>query len=139
MNESIKNHLISVKRKNIKLNKNEFHSKFSSKNFFRPVKLNIRFLLLDQGYKEGIDVFDVKYLHLFDDLLTDSDRKQAIGRGTRFCGQKGLDFNPVLGWPLHVFKYNLLIPDKLQQHYDAENSFEIVMRESGLDINKLID
>ena len=99
---------------------------------------DIRFLLIDQGYKEGIDVFDVKYVHLFDNLLTDSDRKQAIGRGTRFCGQKGLKFNPVLGWPLHVFKYNLLIPDKLQTHYDAENSFEIVMRESGLDINKLI-
>lgn len=99
---------------------------------------NIRFLLIDQGYKEGIDVYDVKYLHLFDDLLTDSDYKQVIGRGTRHCGQKGLDFNPVIGWPLHVFKYNLLIPDKLKKHYDAENSFEIVMRESGLDINKLI-
>ena len=70
---------------------------------------NIRFLLLDQGFKEGIDVFDVKYVHLFDDLTTPSDEKQAIGRGTRFCGQKGLEFHPELGWALHVFKYKLKI------------------------------
>lgn len=43
---------------------------------------NIRYLLIDQGFKEGIDVFDVKYVHIFDDLLTPSDEKQAIGRGT---------------------------------------------------------
>jgi hypothetical protein len=99
---------------------------------------NIRFLLLDQGYKEGIDVFDVKYLHIFDDLLTSSDQKQVVGRGTRFCGQKGLEFIPNEGWKLQVFKYNLLIPENLQEFYGTDNSFEIVMKESGLDINKLI-
>jgi hypothetical protein len=95
---------------------------------------NIRFLLLDQGFKEGIDVFDVKYVHLFDDLITPGDEKQAIGRGTRFCGQKGLEFHPELGWPLHVFKYKLKIN---KDKYEEEDAFLLFLKESKIDIHKL--
>jgi len=98
---------------------------------------NVRFLLIDQGFKEGIDVFDVKYVHLFDDLITPSDQKQAIGRGTRFCGQKGLEFNPELGWPLHVFKYKLDLNKKLTDLYDTDDAFMMFIKESKIDINKL--
>jgi len=94
----------------------------------------IRFLLLDQGFKEGIDVFDVKYIHLVDDLITPSDEKQAIGRGTRFCGQKGLTFNPELGWPLHVFKYKLIIDE---DKYGDKDAFLMFIKESNIDIKKL--
>ncbi len=94
----------------------------------------VRFLLIDQGFKEGIDVFDVKYIHLVDDLITPSDEKQAIGRGTRFCGQKGLNFNPELGWPLHVFKYKLNIDEK---KYGDKDAFSIFIKESNIDIKKL--
>jgi hypothetical protein len=94
----------------------------------------VRFLLIDQGYKEGIDVYDVKYIHLVDDLTTPSDEKQAIGRGTRFCGQKGLEFHPELGWPLHIFKYKLEI-DKSK--YGEEDAFMLYIKESGIDIKKL--
>ena len=97
----------------------------------------IRYLIIDQGYKEGIDVFDVKYVHLFDDLISPSDQKQAIGRGTRFCGQKGLEFNAELGWPLHVFKYKLLLNDKLQDEFKTEDAFDLFIKESKIDINKL--
>lgn len=65
----------------------------------------VRFIIVDQGFKEGIDLFDVKYVHLFEPLLP-SDLKQAVGRSTRFCGQSGLKFMPSLGWPLHVFQYD---------------------------------
>lgn len=75
----------------------------------------IRFLIIDQGFKEGIDVFDVKYLHLFEPLITKADEKQAIGRGTRYCGQKGLDFDNKAGWPLHVYKYDLLFDDEMKK------------------------
>jgi len=94
----------------------------------------IRFLLIDQGFKEGIDVFDVKYIHLVDDLITPSDEKQAIGRGTRFCGQKGLKFNPNLGWPLHVFKYKLNIDEK---KYGDKDAFNLYIKESNIDVKKL--
>ena len=95
---------------------------------------NVRFLLIDSGFREGIDVFDVKYIHLVDDLLTPSDEKQAIGRGTRFCGQKGLNFHPELGWPLHVFKYKLIInPEK----YGESDAFMLYIKESNIDLKKL--
>lgn len=71
---------------------------------------NIRFLILDQGYKEGIDVFDIKYIHLFEPTITDADERQAIGRGTRLCGQQGLKFHSEKGWPIHVFRYNSTLP-----------------------------
>jgi len=94
----------------------------------------IRFLLIDQGFKEGIDVFDVKYVHLVDDLLSKSDEKQAIGRGTRFCGQKGLDFHPQLGWPLHVFKYKLIIDEN---KYGFKYAFDLYLKHNNININKL--
>ena len=144
--------------KNLKLN-NEILSKNSYKNFALlcsvqiyskpfPVKLkkeilnifnqrpdningkNIRFIILDPGFKEGIDLFDVKYLHIFEPLITNSDEKQVIGRGTRLCGQKGLTFEPDIGWPLHVFKYNL--------NHKNNNIHDLFLKESGIDINKLL-
>jgi len=98
---------------------------------------NIRYLLIDQGFKEGIDVYDVKYVHIFDDLLTPSDEKQAIGRGTRFCGQKGLEFNPELGWPLHVFKYKLLLNKQMEEKYGDKDAFSLFLKEGKIDIKKL--
>ena len=99
----------------------------------RPDNINgklIRFIILDSGYKEGIDLFDVKYVHIFEPLITPSDEKQVIGRGTRFCGQKGLEFIPNIGWPLHVFKYNLIDDNNINLH-------ELFMNNSGLDLSKL--
>ena len=100
----------------------------------RPDNINgktVRFIILDSGYKEGIDIFDVKYVHIFEPLITESDEKQVIGRGTRFCGQKGLEFIPNIGWPLHVFKYNLINDDNVNVH-------ELFMNNSGLDLSKLV-
>ena len=70
----------------------------------------IRIMALDNGYKEGIDLFDVKYVHLFDPQLP-TDEKQSMGRSLRFCGQVGLNFKTGEGWPLHVFKYDMQITD----------------------------
>lgn len=98
----------------------------------------IRILVLDPGYKEGIDVFDVKYVHLFEPLITPADETQVIGRGTRFCGQKGLRFEPNVGWPLHVFKYELLIDGSMQEKYEATNTNELFLKNSGLNFDKLI-
>lgn len=68
----------------------------------------VRFIILDSGFKEGVDLFDVKYAHIFEDQLTDADTTQAIGRVTRFCGQKGLQFNK--GWNIEAFTYKSYIP-----------------------------
>ena len=98
---------------------------------------NIRFLLIDQGFKEGIDCFDVKYIHLFDDLISPADQKQAIGRGTRFCGQKGLEFSSEVGWPLHVFKYKLKLNDRFKENVNDTDAFMLFIKEENIDIKKL--
>jgi hypothetical protein len=71
---------------------------------------NLRILILDSKFKEGIDLFDVKYVHIMEEAIAPSDLKQAVGRATRFCGQKGLPFIEGVGWPLNVFVYSTDIP-----------------------------
>lgn len=69
-----------------------------------------RIIILDSGFKEGVDLFDVKYAHIFEEQMTNADLIQALGRGTRFCGQKGLKFQNRKGWVLHSFIYKLYRP-----------------------------
>lgn len=71
----------------------------------------IRFIIFDSGFKEGIDLFDVKYVHIFEPSMTIADLKQTVGRATRTCGQKGLEFQDGKGWPLYVYNYYLTVPD----------------------------
>lgn len=99
---------------------------------------NVRFILLDKGFKEGIDLFDVKYIHLFEPLISTSDEKQAIGRGTRFCGQKGLEFKPNKGWELHVYHYEASIPEDLHATYNASRMADLFLQHSGIDLRRLI-
>jgi hypothetical protein len=75
---------------------------------------NIRLIILDSGFKEGIDLFDVKYVHIFEPSLTIADLKQTIGRATRTCGQKGLEFQDNIGWPLYVYNYYLTVPELMR-------------------------
>jgi hypothetical protein len=80
---------------------------------------NMRFIILDSGYKEGIDLFDVKYVHIFEPSMTIADLKQTVGRATRTCGQKGLNFEPNVGWPLYVYNYYIAIPPEIKDVYEA--------------------
>lgn len=91
---------------------------------------NIRFIILDQGFKEGIDLHDVKYVHIFEPSITQADEKQTIGRATRLCGQKGLHFDPQLGWQLHVFRYDLQLPNEA-------TLFQLFLQYSGIDKRKI--
>jgi hypothetical protein len=96
---------------------------------------NARFIIMDSGYKEGIDLFDIKYIHIFEPAPIMADQKQIIGRGTRTCGQKGLEFHPTRGWPLKVFIYDLEIPDKLKYGFDGSRSgLELYLKAMNLDI-----
>lgn len=66
----------------------------------------MQIMVLDSAYKEGIDLFDVKYMHKLEPLETVGEAKQVEGRGLRFCGQKGLHFEPNVGWVVHIFTYD---------------------------------
>ncbi len=77
---------------------------------------NMRIIILDSGYKEGLDVFDVKYMHILEPLVTKAENTQVIGRGTRYCGQSGLPFIPEVGWPLHIYRYNIKYDNDITVH-----------------------
>jgi hypothetical protein len=101
---------------------------------------HLRIIVLDSKFKEGIDLFDVKYVHLVEPAIASSDLKQAVGRATRFCGQKGLPFLPRRGWPLHVFLYSAQLPNRapflLEDAAVAPtvDAHELMMAKSGLDV-----
>ena len=99
----------------------------------------LRFILLDSKYKEGIDLFDVKYVHLLEPAIAPSDLKQAVGRATRFCGQRGLHFVPRRGWPLQVYVYNTELPGRppFTETTDAlqkTDAHTLMLKHSGLDL-----
>jgi len=96
---------------------------------------NVRFIVMDSGFKEGIDIFDIKYIHIFEPQSTAADQKQVIGRGTRTCGQKGLQFQPNVGWPLHVFVYDIIIPNELKGLMgNVDTTFQLYMKSLNLDL-----
>ena len=93
-----------------------------------------RIIIMDSGFKEGIDLFDIKYIHIFEPPTNYADQKQVIGRGTRTCGQKGLEFDNVYGWPLDVFVYDLEIPLKLQKSLlGSKTSQELMLKSMNID------
>ena len=115
-------------------NKKNILKKFNQ----RPDNVNgelARIIIMDSGFKEGIDLFDVKYVHIFEPSTVQSDQKQVIGRSTRTCGQKGLEFHPRLGWPLYVFVYDLSIPDQIQNSFlGAKTTMELYLKTMNIDI-----
>ncbi|MEY4573385.1 MAG: Phaeocystis globosa virus, partial [Bacteroidota bacterium] len=98
---------------------------------------NIRIILMDGGYKEGIDLFDIKYVHIFEPTLTQADQKQVVGRGTRTCGQKGLDFHPVKGWPLYVYVYDLKMEEPFNKSLGADSGIEMYFKAKNLNVKLL--
>jgi hypothetical protein len=97
-----------------------------------------RIIVMDSGFKEGIDLFDIKYIHIFEPSVNAADQKQVIGRGTRTCGQKGLDFHPRYGWPLHVFIYDLSIPEEYRGAFlGAKSTLELYMKALNVDVRLL--
>ena len=97
----------------------------------------IRIMVADAGFKEGIDLFDVKYVHIFEPQTSEADQKQAIGRATRKCGQAGLDFHPTKGWALHVFIYDIAISQRLMDKYNSKTLFDMYLKQSKIDFKKM--
>jgi hypothetical protein len=99
---------------------------------------NIRIIIMDSGFKEGIDLFDIKYVHVFEPQETISDLKQVIGRGTRTCGQKGLPFDNEKGWPLHVYIYDMDIPVDVSPLFDnSKTAYELYLKAQNKDYKLL--
>ena len=98
-----------------------------------------RFIILDSGFKEGIDLFDIKYVHIFEPSVTQADQKQVIGRATRTCGQRGLTFVPNKGWDLHVFIYDLSIPNAARPNLmGATSLYELYLKSLNVNVAEKI-
>lgn len=95
----------------------------------------VNVIILDSGFKEGIDLLDVKYVHMFEPALSSGDQKQVIGRATRTCGQVGLEFNKQKGWPLDVFIYDSSLPANLKTKKNISFSTmgELALKTLGID------
>jgi hypothetical protein len=104
----------------------------------RPDNVNgeiARIIVMDSGFKEGIDLFDIKYIHIFEPQSTTADQKQVIGRGTRTCGQKGLVFHPTMGWSLFVFNYDVEINEEYRNSFNNSNSaFDLYLKTLNIDL-----
>ena len=96
----------------------------------------VRFIILDQGFKEGIDLYDIKYVHLFENLTVAADQKQSIGRATRFCGQSGLKFDPRYGWPLFVMRYEVRLPEINRDKF-GQTIFDMYLKYVDIDVRKI--
>jgi hypothetical protein len=106
----------------------------------RPTNIHgdyIKYIVLDSGFREGLDLFDTKYCHIIQDLPSIADEKQAVGRNTRLCGQAGLKFHPTKGWQLQVYKYDIELPDHLKDHYNASRMFELFLKYNKIDIREI--
>lgn len=64
----------------------------------------IQLFLASGKYNEGIDLRDVRHVHIFEPLLTFAADKQTIGRAARFCSHS--DLNRDKGeWTVKVHRY----------------------------------
>ena len=98
----------------------------------------VRFIIIDRNFLEGIDLFDVKYLHILDPYLFSTEMIQLIGRGTRTCGQAGLEFRN--GWTLDVIKYNSTIDGESFEKKIKDKRMEVMqINETVLKARKLTD
>ena len=93
-----------------------------------------RFIILSSDFKEGIDLMDVRHVHLLEPQTSRANEKQAIGRATRTCGQKGLAFVPNQGWKLHVHIYDTELSLRAKEKYGANTMHDIYL--SGFDMRR---
>jgi superfamily II DNA or RNA helicase len=106
----------------------------------RPTNVHgeeIRIIVLDRGFKEGIDLFDVRYVHIFEPQMSKAEMQQVIGRATRTCGQKGLTFVPNIGWPLDVYVYDVRVTTAEKDRIPHDTLFQMLYENSGFDIRRL--
>jgi len=101
---------------------NNLHSneKHINKLAFSDHRLNnygqiARIIVLDKDYKEGINLMDVKYIHILEQQLSKTDESQIIGRALRKCGHSGLPFDE---WGYSVFIYDIEVPNFIYNNSD---------------------
>lgn len=60
---------------------------------------DVRFLLMDQGFKEGVDIFEAKYMWILEPPASQASLTQAVGRVMRLCGAQGMPYSE---WKVYI-------------------------------------
>ena len=117
----------------------------------------IRFLVIDESMQEAIDLMNVRHLHMFEatktdvmqkelsekplDAWDDTISKQIVGRVSRFCGSKMLDWDPSIkdgqpvGWKLTVDRYYEIFAKKDRKRLENTRSpMELLMKKGAIDL-----
>ena len=81
----------------------------------------LRYIILDKFSREGIDIYDTKYVHMFEPSLTPYEFRQATGRSFRRCGQSGLPFAPNEGWSVTIYVYDMEGPPRAMEEWYNED------------------
>ena len=92
----------------------------------------IMFIVIDQYFKEGIDLFDVKYMHLFSKIIYENEENQIIGRIRRTCGHIGLPD----GTKQIIFSY---YPESLKSEDNFSNELKKICYYASIDCFKSQD
>jgi hypothetical protein len=82
---------------------------------------NIRFLIMDKGFKEGVDIYDAKYMWIMEPPMSKASLTQAVGRVLRLCGAKCLPPNE---WKVYITVLANTLPtedEKLVYHLTVDN------------------
>lgn len=88
----------------------------------------IRFMLIDGGYKEGISLFDVRHIWILEPPRSRTALNQIIGRAARFCGSRGL---PKKFWKLYVYVlYSVIeVVNAKTHHVTKQKINDLIMTE----------
>ena len=65
----------------------------------------IAMILYDGNFKTGTSMKHVGHIHIYGVLNNDTDLKQAVARGLRFCGHRGVPITSRLGWQVNLWIY----------------------------------
>ena len=55
----------------------------------------------------------------------------------RYSGTAWQRKQQIEGWPLQVYKYDIEIPNDLQQRYDGERMFDLFLKYNNIDIREI--
>lgn len=70
---------------------------------------DVRFLLMDQGFKEGVDIFEARYMWILEPPASKASLTQAVGRVMRLCGSQGM---PYKDWQVFITVLANRLPTK---------------------------
>jgi superfamily II DNA or RNA helicase len=84
---------------------------------FNDSTSEVNCFLASQSFNEGVDLKNIKHIHIFEPMLTFNQERQAIGRAVRFCSHAALPYDE---WKIKIHRYISTVPHDLT-YYDTSD------------------